>query len=190
MASPSRARPPTPVASWPASKSPSTAAPPGSRRPAPANWSRTFSAAEGPITVQARAIDDSANPGAPASVSFNVSAQACPCSIFTPSTTGAQDNDANPTELGVKFRSDVSGFITGIRFYKTAGNTGTHTGRLWTTSGANLGTVTFGGESPTGWQEATFSSPIAIDAGTTYVASYHTTSGHYAVGDLIRLGRR
>ena len=28
----------------------------------------------------------------------------------------------------MKFRSDVAGSITGIRFYKTAGNTGTHTG--------------------------------------------------------------
>ena len=146
------------------------------------NWSHTFSAAEGPITVQARAIDDSANPGTPASVSFNVSAQACPCSIFTPSTTGAQDNDNNAVELGVKFRADVDGAITGIRFYKTSGNTGAHTGTLWSTQGINLGTVTFSGESATGWQEASFANPIPIEADTTYVASYHTTSGNYATG--------
>ena len=30
--------------------------------------------------------------------------------------------------LGVKFRSDVSGTVSGIRFYKGAGNNGTHTG--------------------------------------------------------------
>ena len=35
-------------------------------------------------------------------------------------------------ELGVKFRADVDGFITGIRFYKGTGNTGTHIGSLWT----------------------------------------------------------
>ncbi len=85
-------------------------------------------------------------------------------------------------ELGVKFQSDVAGYITGIRFYKTAGNTGTHTGTLWTTAGANLGTVTFTGESASGWQEALFDQPIAIDADTTYVASYHTTVGYYAIG--------
>ncbi len=27
--------------------------------------------------------------------------------------------DPNPIELGVKLRSDVSGYITGVRFYKT-----------------------------------------------------------------------
>ena len=94
-----------------------------------------------------------------------------------------QENDPNAVELGVKFRSDIAGFITGIRFYKTSGNTGTHTGNLWSTDRARtLATVTFSGESATGWQEATFSSPIAIDANTTYVASYHTTSGNYAIG--------
>ena len=34
-------------------------------------------------------------------------------------------------------------------------------------------------ESADGWQEVTFSTPVAIEAGTTYVASYHT-SGHYS----------
>ena len=32
--------------------------------------------------------------------------------------------DASAVELGVKFRTDVAGFITGIRFYKGTGNTG------------------------------------------------------------------
>ena len=31
-------------------------------------------------------------------------------------------------ELGVRFQSDVAGYITGIRFYKGSGNTGTHVG--------------------------------------------------------------
>ena len=146
------------------------------------NWTYTFSASNGSVTAQARAVDDAANIGAADSVTFTVAAQVCPCSIFTPATTGAQENDPSAVELGVKFRSDVAGFITGIRFYKTAGNTGTHTGTLWSTAGANLGTVTFSGESGTGWQEATFDAPIAIDADTTYVASYHTTAGNYAIG--------
>ena len=82
----------------------------------------------------------------------------------------------------MKFRADVAGFITGIRFYKTTGNTGTHTGTLWSTAGSTLGTVTFSSETATGWQEATFNAPIAIEANTTYVASYHTTVGRYATG--------
>ena len=32
-----------------------------------------------------------------------------------------------------------------------------------------------------GWQELDFSSPVPVTAGTTYVASYHTDAGHYAV---------
>ena len=38
-------------------------------------------------------------------------------------------NDASSVELGVKFRSDVGGSITGIRFYKGTANTGTHVGQ-------------------------------------------------------------
>ena len=46
--------------------------------------------------------------------------------------------------LAVKLRSDVNGFITGIRFYKSAANTGSHVGNLWT----NTGTLTVGFEAP------------------------------------------
>jgi hypothetical protein len=61
---------------------------------------------------------------------------------------------------------------TVIRFYKGPGNTGTHIGYLWTASGTLLGQVACAGESASGWQEADFSSPIAVTADTTYVASY------------------
>jgi len=92
----------------------------------------------------------------------------------------ASANDPGPVNLGVKFTAVVNGWITGIRFYKGAGNTGTHIGSLWTASGTLLGQVTFTGESATGWQEADFSSPIAVTAGTTYVASYFAPNGGYA----------
>jgi hypothetical protein len=82
-------------------------------------------------------------------------------------------------EVGVQFQSDVNGYITGIRFYKSAKNTGTHVGNLWT-GGTQLATATFTGESASGWQQVSFSSPVAIFAGKVYVASYHMTSGHYA----------
>ena len=59
-------------------------------------------------------------------------------------------------ELGVKFRSDVAGTITGIRFYKAAANTGTHIANLWSNTGANLATATFSGESASGWQQVNF----------------------------------
>jgi hypothetical protein len=105
----------------------------------------------------------------------------CPCSIW-PSTavpTPVDDGDPSSVELGTKFRSDVAGFIMGARFYKAALNTGTHTARLWSSSGAQLGVATFTGETASGWQEVAFPSPIAIAANTTYVISYHAPNGHY-----------
>jgi hypothetical protein len=59
-------------------------------------------------------------------------------------------------------------------------NTGTHVGSLWSSTGTLLATGTFSGETASGWQELDFSSPVAVTAGTTYVVSYHTNTGHYA----------
>src|SRR5207302_168863 len=81
--------------------------------------------------------------------------------------------------LGMKFRSDVSGTITGIRFYKAAGDTSTHTGSLWSSTGTLLATGTFSGETASGWQQMTFSAPVGISANTTYVATYHTNGALY-----------
>ena len=71
--------------------------------------------------------------------------------------------------------------MTGIRFYKAAGNTGTHSGSLWTAGGTRLAQATFQNESASGWQHVTFSSPVAVSANTTYVASYFAPAGHYSV---------
>jgi hypothetical protein len=99
----------------------------------------------------------------------------------TTAAPGTVDHGAdNPVELGVKFRSDVSGAVTGIRFYKASTNTGTHVGNLWTSTGQLLATATFTGETASGWQQVSFSTPVAIAANTVYVASYHTNVGHYS----------
>jgi hypothetical protein len=92
-------------------------------------------------------------------------------------------HDSAPSwELGLKFRSDVAGQITSIRFYKSTNNTGTHTGHLWTSTGTLLASATFTNETATGWQSVSFGSPVTISPNTTYVASYHLDSGYY-VGD-------
>jgi hypothetical protein len=106
----------------------------------------------------------------------------CPCSIWNDTTLPAgQDTDPNPTEVGVKFRSDTNGYISGLRFYKHATNTGVHVGSLWTSTGTKLASATFTNETGSGWQQVSFASPVAITANTTYVASYHTNVGRYAV---------
>lgn len=149
------------------------------------SWSHTFTALAGAPAIRVRAADDSANLSG--EVALGTPVTACPAgttcsSIFDRSVTGTQNADPAAVELGVKFRSDVPGQLLGIRFYKTSGNTGAHTGTLWSATGQPLATVTFAGESATGWQEAVFSSPVTIKAGTTYVASYHTNTGYYASG--------
>ncbi|RUL99615.1 DUF4082 domain-containing protein [Rhizobium chutanense] len=95
--------------------------------------------------------------------------------------TGASFNEGQSLELGMRFSASSSGMVTGIRFYKASGDTGAHTGSLWTADGTLVATVTFAGSgSLSGWQTATFSNPVHILAGTTYVASYHTTGSYVA----------
>jgi hypothetical protein len=83
-------------------------------------------------------------------------------------------------ELGMKFKSDVNGTITSIRFYKSSNNTGTHVGNLWSSTGTLLASATFTSETASGWQQVNFATPVTITANTVYVASYHTTVGHYS----------
>ncbi|MDB5119054.1 MAG: Fibronectin type domain protein [Sphingobacteriales bacterium] len=154
------------------------------------NWMYAWDpAVPGTVTIKARAIDNNGNIEIPGSVP---SANAISVSV-TPSTSAVysiwdasaipqliteQDNDA--VELGVKFQTTVNGFIQGIRFYKSPTNTGIHIGNLWSRTGTNLGRATFAAESASGWQEVYFTNPIAVTAGTTYVASYHTNMGRYS----------
>ena len=129
----------------------------------------------------------------PYSWTFTTAGSQCPCSHLVPSTAQpsvASSGDTSAVNLGVQFTPSVNGWITGIRFYKGAGNTGTHIGSLWTTGGTLLGQVTFTNESASGWQEADFSSPIAVTAGTTYVASYFAPNGDYSYNCGVLCQRR
>ena len=89
-------------------------------------------------------------------------------------------NDPNSVELGVRFTPTVNGTISGIRFYKGPQNVGTHIADLWSSNGTLLATATFTAETASGWEQVNFSTPVAVTAGTTYTASYHT-NGFYSV---------
>lgn len=129
--------------------------------------------------IKVRAADDSANLSTP--VSAALLGVTCPCSLFGDAIPATPDtNDGSGVELGVGFMSSVNGWVTGIRFYKGVGNTGTHTGTLWSTTGTQLATGTFVGETATGWQTMAFDAPVPISANTRYVASYFAPKGHYA----------
>jgi hypothetical protein len=136
----------------------------------------------GSPTLLSRAVDDTGNLETPTDgVIVSVAPQTCPCTIFGQNTpTVADSGDGNAVELGVKFRADSSGNIVGVRFYKSAANTGTHIGHVWSDSGQLLGTATFAGETGSGWQQVNFSTPIPAQANTTYVASYYAPVGHYS----------
>ena len=141
------------------------------------NWTYTFQAGAG---ARARQRLDQ-------EPSMTVSISRCPvraspirqlirCNILFTGDTPATitQNDPNSVELGVKFQAATTGTITGIRFYKGPQNTGTHVADLWSATGNLLATATFTNETASGWQQVNFSNPVAITAGTTYVASYHT----------------
>ncbi len=153
-----------------------------------ANWTYNWTpSAAGQVSIKSRAADDSGNlesPGAGVTVTVGGGggAQVCPCTIWPTSAvpTVVSDSDTASVNLGVKFRADVDGFITGIRFYKGSGNTGTHVGTLWSSGGAQLATATFGNETASGWQQVNFASPVAVTANTIYVASYLAPNGRYA----------
>jgi hypothetical protein len=93
------------------------------------------------------------------------------------------DPDSSPVELGLKFQSEVAGEITGVRFYKGLKNTGTHQGHLWSASGLLLATANFTNETASGWQQANFSNPVAIQANTIYVISYYAPASHYSADE-------
>jgi Domain of unknown function (DUF4082)/Domain of unknown function (DUF1929)/Fibronectin type III domain/Glyoxal oxidase N-terminus len=94
----------------------------------------------------------------------------------TPLLVDSGDN--TPETAGVKFTSDGNGSVTGIRFYKATTNTGTHIGSLWSSTGQLLAQATFTNETASGWQTVTFSSPVTVTPGATYVASYLAPNGH------------
>ena len=146
------------------------------------SWSYSWNAHGSPTsTIMSRATDDSGNvESSSPSATVNVG---CPCTMQGPNTTPwtLDEQDPSPVEVGVRFKADMDGSVTGVRFYKSTANTGSHVGNLWTNSGTLLATGTFSGESATGWQQLNFTTPVDITAGTTYVASYYAPRGHYSV---------
>ena len=90
-----------------------------------------------------------------------------------------QNDNLGGIELGVKFQSQIAGFIDGVRFFKTRGNIGTHTGELYDANGILLASKVFSIESDSGWQIVKFDTAVAILANTTYIAAYHSAQGNY-----------
>ncbi len=101
--------------------------------------------------------------------------------IFDASDTPANPNfnDTSALNVGIRIRPKVQGEITEIKFYKGTNNTGTHIGKVWSIDGVALATVTFTGETATGWQTMALASPLSVDAYTVYVITVYLPNGHY-----------
>jgi hypothetical protein len=115
-------------------------------------------------------------------VTFSASANA-QTTLFSATSKPVTIDHGNPapTELGVKFKSDTTGYITGLRFYKASTNKGTHVAHIWTTSGVLLRSATFTNETASGWQQVNFSTPVQVTANTVYIASYWAPVGHFSM---------
>ena len=155
------------------------------------SWTYTWiPETSGTFRVESRAVDDSGILESVAS-SVLVTVHATPLSIWSGRVQPAVYVDPGiparhaGVELGLRFSSDVAGFVTGVRFWKVPGNSGMHSGELWDAAGNVLDTATFSAESSQGWQQVLFYRPVFIAAHTTYVVSYHTagpTIAHNSIG--------
>jgi hypothetical protein len=158
------------------------------------NWSYSWTpSSAGSYIIKSRGIDNTGNTEvagtAPAANAINVMITAvvsdgCPCTIFTSSQSVQPSgsvfyNDGSALSLGTKFSTDTNGFITALRFYKASGNTGTHTGQLYTASGTLLSQAVFTNETASGWQQVNLTTPVQVTSGTVYVVSYHSSNGTY-----------
>ena len=148
------------------------------------SWSYTFTTrGTAPFTIKSRAVDDSGNlesngPSVPVNPSLDPGIYSLWSNSDVPGTIDSKDKQA--IEVGVRIMSDTNGTITGLRFYKSAANTGIHVANLWTSTGQLLATATFTNETATGWQQVNFDTPVSVTAGVTYIASYFAPNGHYS----------
>lgn len=108
-------------------------------------------------------------------ITFKLDLDQATQSVFTTQAPNFEANDGIPYELGMKFQSAKPGQITAICYWKVASETGTHVGKLWTENGTLLASVPFSDETESGWQQAV-STPLNIEANTTYVVSVNANS--------------
>jgi hypothetical protein len=113
--------------------------------------------------------------------SSNYTESAPDCGIFAPDSNGfCVASTGEPSlELGVKFTTAQPVYVTGVRIYRVNGNDPVH-GSLWQFDGTLLATGTFSSQSGNGWQDLTFTNPVLLSTGQTYLASYHLPGTPYA----------
>lgn len=90
---------------------------------------------------------------------------------------------SRPKELGMRFRPNVSGTVTGAEVYKAAHRTDVTptSASLWDRRGRRLATVDIPAKHGAGWIAVEFRRPVQVVAGQRYTVSVFAPRGHYAV---------
>jgi hypothetical protein len=145
----------------------------GSYTVTPSKSGFTFSPANAPATVNNADL-----------TGINFTATVIPAgqTLFTTQTPAVSNESDGATvnyELGTAFTSVTAGQITAVRFWKGSSETGTHTGRIWSSTGQLLASVIFANETASGWQQQALAAPLSIAANTTYVVSVNTGNSFY-----------
>lgn len=102
-------------------------------------------------------------------------------SIFTTTPAPPTFNNGGGIVLGVRFVSDVAGYVRAIRFFGPSVTTGTFSVQLWEegniTAPVATGTVT--SVTPNAWNQVNLASSVLINPGIVYIASYYSSAGNY-----------
>lgn len=122
--------------------------------------------ADGPMPVEPRSPS-----GGPAAATYYYPEQ----TIFTTETPESTLDATGGWEVGTRFTTTREGLLSGFRYWKALGETGSHTVKLWTTSGTLLWSLGFAYESSSGWQ-STYSKISMVLPPGTYIASVNTNS--------------
>jgi Domain of unknown function (DUF4082)/Bacterial Ig-like domain len=114
-----------------------------------------------------------------APITWAFSTAACPCSLITstpvkvhlPVKDGRAGSGPFSYELGTKIVATAPAQLVAIRYYRDSSETGTHVGRVWSSTGTLLASVAFTGETSSGWQTQALATPLTLTVGQTYVVS-------------------
>lgn len=94
--------------------------------------------------------------------------------IFTTQTPDYTADTSPGQEVGTRFYTTQEGCVTGLRFWRAPGETGTNTLRLWTYMGVQLGRGSV--SSGSGWQYVYFSGFACLDTESYYIVSVNTNT--------------
>jgi hypothetical protein len=76
----------------------------------------------------------------------------------------------------MRFTSTSAGNITAIRHWKAPDDNAAHVGSIWDASGNKLAEVAFSNNTGSGWKQQALTTPLPIEANTTYVVSVNSGS--------------